>query len=244
MQVGPLGEMTNKQNHPVIAIIQARMGSTRLPGKVMAEVSGKPVIQYVLERLRSVRNIDNIVLATSIMDRDDVLCEFAASQNTSFFRGDEMDVLNRFLEASIAYKAQTIVRICGEDILLDPNIVEKLITLHFESSADYTTNLIGRTFPDGLYAEVLSIDTLRSVADTAVSDDHREHVTKYILDNSHEYHVENIESYGIYRKSWLDMSVDTIEDLERIRSIAKILFPNGEFISSESALEFLSKQNG
>lgn len=235
--------MTNKKTHPVIAIIQAHMGSTRLPGKVMLEVSGKPVIQYVLERLKSVRNIDDIVLATSVKDRDDILCKFATSQNTSFFRGDDMDVLNRFLEASIAYKAQTIVRICGEDILLDPKIIEKLITLHIESSADYTTNIIGRAFPEGLYAEVLSIDTLRSVADSAVSDDHREHVTKYILDNPHEYHIENIKSYGIYKKSWLDMSVDTIEDLERIRSIASVLFPNGEFVSSESALEFLAKQN-
>ena len=116
--------MTNKKTHPVIAIIQAHMGSTRLPGKVMLEVSGKPVIQYVLERLKSVRNIDDIVLATSVKDRDDILCKFATSQNTSFFRGDDMDVLNRFLEASIAYKAQTIVRICGEDILLDPKIIE------------------------------------------------------------------------------------------------------------------------
>ena len=122
MKVGLLGEMTNKHNHPVIAIVQARMGSTRLPGKVMAEVSGKPVIQYVLERLKSVKNIDAIVLATSIKDRDNILCEFATSQSISFFRGDETDVLNRFLETSIAYQAQTIVRICGEDILLDPKI--------------------------------------------------------------------------------------------------------------------------
>ena len=243
MQVGLLGEMTNKHNHPVIAIVQARMGSTRLPGKVMAEVSGKPVIQYVLERLKSVKNIDTIVLATSIKDRDNILCEFATSQSISFFRGDETDVLNRFLETSIAYQAQTIVRICGEDILLDPKIVENLIALHFDSNADYTTNIIGRTFPEGLYAEVLSIDTLRSVAGKAIADDHREHVTKYILDNPNEYHIENIQSYGIYKKSWLDMSVDTIDDLERIRSIAQVLFPNGEFITSESALEFLVKQD-
>jgi spore coat polysaccharide biosynthesis protein SpsF len=243
MQDGLLGEMTNKQNYPVIAIVQARMGSSRLPGKVMAEVSGKPVIQYVLDRLRRVPNIDNIVLATSTKKQDNILYDFAVSQNTSTFRGSETDVLSRFLQASVTYNAQTIVRICGEDILLDPNIVEILIDRHLESNVDYTTNIIGRAFPEGLYAEVISKNALQSLANKAISDDHREHVTKYILDNLEKYRVQSIQPYGIFKKSWLDMSVDTHEDLERVRSIAKALFPKGEFISSEVALEFLDRQN-
>ena len=133
-----------------IAIVQARMGSTRLPGKVLKNLKGKPILDYVIERLRLSKNIDDIVLAIPTKDKDDVLEEYAKEKNLNYFRGSEDDVLGRYYHAAKEYGADVVVRITSDCPLIDAEIVDSVIKKHVEGNFDFTANVLVRTYPRGL----------------------------------------------------------------------------------------------
>ena len=163
----------------VLAIVQARMGSSRLPNKVMKQLGGKPAIEVLFSRLNKSKKIDHIILATSDLQRDDILAEHIASIGFDVFRGSEKNVLNRFFEASKLYDVELIVRITGDCPIIEASMIDEMLNIFKNSSAEYISNIDPPTFPDGLDVEIFTKSSLELVHDLATSEFDREHVTPY-----------------------------------------------------------------
>ena len=163
-----------------VLIAQARMGSTRLPGKVLKLLGNQTVIEHAILRTQTCRNTDDICIATTEHGRDDCLVNIAEEHGCFVFRGSEMDVLSRFAEAARKTKADIIVRITCDCPLIDPKIIDNLINLRQNTDADYASNGLIMDWPDGLGCEVFTTDMLFLAEKHAQSDYDREHVTPYI----------------------------------------------------------------
>lgn len=197
----------------VVAIIQARMGSKRLPGKVMMDITGKPMIQHVIDRARKIKGVTDVVLATTYLPEDDILEDVYGC----VFRGSPDDVLTRYYKAAIAFKADVIVRITGDCPLLNPEVSSKVLSAFGSIRNDYCSNVIQRTYPKGLDTEVMSMSALETVFKEAELPRHREHVTSYILDNISIFNFTSVVSQC--SSNLINLSVDTQEDLDRVRCI-------------------------
>lgn len=138
----------------IVCLIQARMGSTRFPGKILKKIQGKPMIEYIIERVKLSSKITNTVLATTTSPQDDVVVEYATNKKINFFRGSEDDVLDRYYCAAKQFGGEIIIRISGDNPLIDAEIIDKVINLHLESNSDYTANDLKKTFPLGSDVEV------------------------------------------------------------------------------------------
>ena len=167
----------------VLAIVQARMDSTRLPGKVLKEVNGKPLIEILFQRLSRSKEIDEIILATSKNLENDRLAETVEKLGFDVFRGSENDVLDRYYQAAKPYSPKAVVRITGDCPIIDPQLVDKVISLYKESNVDYASNTDPPTYPDGLDTEVFSFAVLEAAHRQAEEPFEREHVTPFILAN-------------------------------------------------------------
>ena len=172
--------MTSKSMGKTVAIIQARMGSTRLPGKVLMDVNGVPAIQHVLTRTARAKHVDEVWLACSNLDGDDPLAEFAEKIGFPVFRGDEKDVLSRYVAAAAESNADTIVRITGDCPMIDPGVIDLVLDRFAAGDVDYVSNIVERSYPDGLDVEAFSRDALDTAGREAQDDILREHVTPYI----------------------------------------------------------------
>lgn len=164
----------------ITAIVQARMTSSRLPGKVMMEVLGRPMIGYLLKRLKYSRRIEKIVVAAPEGSGSDGLCDYLFRQGVSVFRGSEQDVLDRYYQAAVLNGATTIIRITADCPLMDPAIIDEVIVRHGREAADYTSNIHPRTFPDGMDVEVFSMEALSRCWRNAIEAFDREHVTAFM----------------------------------------------------------------
>jgi glutamate-1-semialdehyde 2,1-aminomutase len=210
----------------VVAIVQARMSSSRLPKKVMKTVVGKTVIQLLLERLSLSKRLDEIVVATSTESSDDALVEHLKKISVKYFRGSEADVLSRFMGAAETYSADVIVRITGDCPLVDSNLVDFCIDKFCASSCDYLSNIDPPSFPDGLDVEVFSISALRSAFAEATTIFDREHVTPYLRTNA-RYSRERVLSEVDYSLSrW---TLDEQTDFEVIENVFKHFSPRIDF---------------
>ena len=204
----------------IVAIIQARMGSTRLPGKVLKEIGGRPMIFYVIQRARHISGVDEVVVATSTNEAEGPLVDYVSSlPGVGIFRGPEDDVLKRYYEAAVAYSADVIMRITGDCPLLCPRISQRVLEAYLacEPACDYATNTKPRTYPRGLDTSVMGIDTLERVRNEASSPAHREHVTSYIWSNPDRFEWVNVaDDHDRHHHRW---TVDTADDLRLIRRI-------------------------
>lgn len=201
-----------------VAIIQARMGSSRLPGKVLADVAGKPMLWHVVNRAGRARLVDEVVIATSDLVADKPIADFCQREGLACFRGSENDVLDRFFHASKAHGADVVVRITADCPLLDPGIVDKVISRFREDGQDYVTNVLNYTYPDGLDVEVFSATALERAWREARKASEREHVTPY-LRASGRFRIANVENesgIGTERYRW---TVDEPADLEFVREV-------------------------
>lgn len=207
----------------IIAIVQARLGSVRLPEKVLKPILGKPLIELVLLRLSASQEIHEIIVATSDNPENDKLQELVESLGFRCARGSDLDVLNRFYESAKTFNADIIVRITGDCPLVDPLLVDKCIKGYINSKVDYFSNVDPATFPDGLDVEVFSFDALRDANINAKSKYDREHVTPYIRNNDKflKSSIKNLEDLSSQR--W---TVDEAEDLVVIRNIFSYFSPN------------------
>lgn len=206
-----------------IIIVQARMGSTRLPGKSMREVLGKPLLGYVLDRLNRAELADKVIVATSDLPRDQVIFDYCHERNVPCFRGGESDVLDRYYQAARQFKAETIVRITGDCPLIDPEIVDRVIAKYSEGNYDYASNVFHRHYPRGLDTEVFSYKTLHQAwRDT--SDPHdREHVTTYIWQHPDLFRIGSVvNDRDLSNHHW---AVDTPQDFTLITRIIETLAP-------------------
>ena len=220
----------------IVAIVQARMESKRLPGKVMQEVLGKPLISYLLGRLSRSKQVDKIVLATSINESNDVLCNYVEFLGYSVFRGSETDVLDRYYQSALKYKAKTIVRVTGDCPLIDCGICDRLIDFYEHQKADYAG--LASEFAEGLDCEVFSFESLEKANSNANLRSEREHVTVYIKKHPEFFnnkYIGNIDDDSCYR-----ITVDNEEDFYVVKAIIEH-FKANPAISWLSVRDFLKK---
>ena len=168
------------------------MGSTRFPGKVMMEIAGKPMLHHLLDRLEKCRNLDEIVVATSVKVQDDVICRFCATRNVPCFRGSEEDVLGRMLGSFQDRKADWGVIVYGDNPLIDPEVVNLAIEEYHVAKCDYLTNSVNRTFPYGTEVEVFSFNSLENAWRNAMKKSEREHVTPYFYSNPNKFNIKHL----------------------------------------------------
>lgn len=202
-----------------LVIIQARMGSTRFPGKSMAEIHGRPILSYMMEQLSYCQLADEIVLAIPDGADDDVLANYGKSQNWSIFRGSEDNVLDRYCSAALEFGADEgtgIVRLTGDDILPDPSIVDAVIQLYlsFRGQFDYICTDKARRLPYGAGVEILSFDALQMANKEAVKSHDREHVVPFIKWNPERFPSLELSS-SIDISGLVSLSIDTEADLDR-----------------------------
>lgn len=225
----------------IAAIVQARMGSTRLPNKVMRELAGQPMIAHVLARARAAKRIEQVILATSTEPNDDPLAEFARSQGFSVLRGSQDDVLDRYYQAAKAYNVSVIVRLTGDCPMLDPQIIDQTVGLFLSDEYDYVSNcLLHRTFPDGLDTEVFSFGALERAWREAQLKSEREHVTPYIYKNPRVFRqagLVNPLDYSHYR--W---TVDELRDFALVTRIFDELYADNPLFGMEAVLNLLKAQ--
>ncbi|MBI5221600.1 MAG: glycosyltransferase family protein, partial [Candidatus Magasanikbacteria bacterium] len=167
-----------------VAIIQARMGSTRLPGKSLMNIDGRPIINYVFDRVSNSVLIDEVWLATTTNAEDNVLERWAQDQNIKYFRGSSDDVLDRYYQTALLSGANTVIRITGDCPLVDPRVIDMVLGEYQKGGFDYVCNTQPPTFPDGLDVEVFSFVSLEKTWKEAKLKSEREHVTPYIWKNS------------------------------------------------------------
>jgi spore coat polysaccharide biosynthesis protein SpsF len=201
----------------IVAIIQARMGSTRLPGKVLMDLAGETVLARVVNRLRLCKRIDEILVATTDMPADDAIVAECRKIKAQVARGDQNDVLDRYYRAAQLTKAEIIVRITSDCPLIDPVITGKTIAAFLESRPDYASNALERTYPRGLDTEVFSFDVLARAWSEARKSYEREHVTPYIYERPEIFKILSVK--GDDDLSTHRWTVDTPEDLELVRAI-------------------------
>lgn len=216
-------ERSTNANVKVGAIVQARIGATRLPGKVLEIITGEPMVWHVVNRLRLSKKLHNIILAIPDAKEDDVLEDFAREQNISYFRGSQQDVLSRYYEAAKTFHCEVVARITADCPLIDPEVVDQVIERHLASGADYTSNTIERTFPRGMDTEVFSRQTLERTYREARQPYEREHVTPYIYEHPNMFQLQNVEAQGEARRPEIRLTVDYQEDLELVRRICQSL---------------------
>jgi len=218
-------------------IIQARLGSTRLLGKVLLEVLGKPILEYIVQRIKNAKSVSDIAIATSMKGEDLRIVNLAESLGVKVFRGSEKDVLDRFYQAAKIYKMQHIIRICADCPLMDPGIINKTVSLYFESHADYCSNILDRTFPDGLDVEVFTFGALEHAWNNADLLSEREHVTPYIRKRGDIFKLVNLKNeINLSSKRW---TLDKSEDFELIKSILESLYIKNPGFNMEDVLRFL-----
>ena len=199
-------------------IIQARMGSSRLPGKVMMNIDEKnTLLHYVVQQLKFSKLAKNIIIATTTSEKDDSIVDFATKMNLKHFRGEVDNVLDRYYQCAKNFSISTIVRISADDPLIDPTIVDRVVEKFYSSSYDYVSNTNPRTFPQGNEIEVFSFETLEFAWKNAKKISEKEHVTPYIYNNKEKFRMANVEhSKNLSSLRW---TVDTQSDLDFVRLI-------------------------
>ncbi len=209
-----------------VLIVQARMGSTRLPGKVMREICGTPMIGLLLDRLAGAESVDQLLVATSGEPENTSLVDYVRSRNIDVFVGSELDVLERYFLAASEYGADIVVRVTGDCPLVDPHIVDSVVALLKKSGSDYVGNVEPPSYPHGLDVEACTISALRRSHEEATDASLREHVTLYMRrsDSFTKANVELDEDLTAYR--W---TVDEAVDLEVVRQIFEYFAPRRDF---------------
>lgn len=235
--------MRRNRSNLICAIVQARIGSTRLPGKIFKELEGKPILWHVVNRLSHSRKIKNIIVATTVLPEDDLTEEFCEENKIDCFRGSSEDVLARYYQAAIDYEVDTIVRVTSDCPIIDPIIIDKMVDkyLHLKKNkpVDYLSNTIKRTFPRGLDAEIFSFDALAEAFRYANEKYEREHVTPYIYQHPDIFNIVNYENNSDY--SFHRWTVDTAEDYELIKQIYRNLYKPNELFYFKEVLELFER---
>ena len=199
------------------AIVQARMSSQRFPGKVLHRIAGKPMLQYLLERLNRSDCLDAIVVATSTNKSDAPIADFCQERGVACYQGSLLNVASRFNEILDLYGFDGFVRISGDSPLLDQRLIERALEIFLQNDFDLVTNVLKRTYPKGQSIELLRRETFQAAYKQMAEDLEFEHVTKYFYKNQNHFKIFNFESGYHYGK--IQFSVDTPQDMERVATI-------------------------
>lgn len=231
--------MANNNKLRTILIVQARMGSTRLPGKILKEILEKPLLSYQLERLRKVKKADVVVIATTTNPSDHAVVDFCHLEQIPLFRGSEDDVLDRYFQAAKSFGADVVVRVTGDCPLIDPKVIDQVIDFYIKNypNYQYVTNTLERTFPRGLDVEVISFEALEKAAKEANLPREREHVTPYIYSHPDLFSLGSVTH--ISNESNHRWTVDTEEDFQLITKILTALYPTKPDFTMDDVLDLL-----
>lgn len=212
----------------VVLIMQVRMGSTRLPGKSMMPLAGEPLIKRIIERVLRAKLIDEIVLATTTKEEDNQLCEIANEMGISFFRGSENDLIDRYYNAALKYKADFVVRLPADNPVVEPAEIDRIIEHHLYSDDDFsanTHNILNNEYPDGLGAEVFSFEKLKEIWEITTDPRNREHPHTYFYEHPEKYKIGTVKCPETFRRPDLILDVNTQEEYDFISEIYSALYP-------------------
>lgn len=221
-------------NKRVGIVLQARMGSKRLPGKVMKKICGKPIIGHVLDRLKLVKNSDIIVTATTNEVIDDIIEEYSYKQGVVCFRGEDDDVLSRYYNSAQYFNLHHIVRATADNPLVDYEEIERLIDLHLKSCSDYT-HAFGQ-LPVGIGVECFTIDALKRSWIEGLKLNHREHINEYIQERPEIFFINELDIPLEKKASSLRLTVDTLKDFRRVDAIYRKANKPGVYITTQEAI--------
>lgn len=206
----------------IAAVLQARMSSTRLPGKVLRPILGRPMLWHQLERIRQARRLDEVVLATSTDPSDDPLAALAQQLGVRCFRGALADVLDRFYCAAASVDAEHVVRLTADCPLTDPVLLDQVVAAHCAAGSDYCSNVHPRTYPDGLDVEVMRTSALRQAWQEAQLPSEREHVTPFLYHHPERFCLHSVrQERDLSRLRWV---VDHAVDLEVVTEVYRRLW--------------------
>jgi spore coat polysaccharide biosynthesis protein SpsF len=223
----------------IVAVVQARMGSTRLPGKVLIDMGGHTVLARVVARLRRSRLIDQVVVATTTCSADDRVVRGCESLRVPCFRGSEDDVLGRYYDVAQEYGAEAVVRVTADCPIIDPEIVDRTIEFFHRRNVDYAANDVPRTFPRGLDTEVFTMSSLKLAWEQAREPHQREHVTPYFYEHPEIFRIASLVGDGDgTRYRW---TLDTEADLELLRAIYRN-FSNRDLFGYAEILALLQRE--
>lgn len=209
----------------VIGIVQARMGSTRLPGKVLRPLAGQPMLARVLERARQASTLHGIVVATTGSPADDAVAALAEAQGAGVFRGDEADVLGRYAGAAASCRADVIVRVTADCPLLDPGVLDEAVAAYLAQPdrLDYVSNTVERTYPRGLDVEVFPRRILERLDQASRLPEEREHVTLHLLRHRRRFRIAQVRAAADYSAQY--WAVDTEADVRLMEQVYAALDP-------------------
>lgn len=227
------------QNRFTLAILQARMSSSRFPGKVMMPINGEPMIFRQIERIKKASTVDKVIVATSTDSSDDELSDYLRCIGVEVFRGSLNDVLSRFLEIQAHEDVTAIVRLTGDCPLVMPQIIDSMVTRYYDSNVEYLSNTLQLTFPDGLDVEIIEPSALARLATFKLSDAEREHVTLGIYSRPMHFSLANFRSeIDLSHKRW---TVDYVEDLDFVRRVYDYFRGNESSFTLEDMMSFMAK---
>lgn len=216
----PSGCSTSGMTAAIRLVIQARLSSTRFPGKVLAPVNGRAIIAHVVARIATTFPISNVIVATSALESDDPLAAYGEKLGVAVFRGPLDDVFTRFQLCLRAYPCDWAFRVSADSPLFDPGLIPLLSAFADRADIDLVTNVFPRTFPRGHSLEMIRSSTLLGIDASGLTPYQREHVTPVFYDNPNTYRIVNLES-GDPLKARINLCVDTVEDLQRVEELAR-----------------------
>ena len=223
----------------IIATIEARMTSNRLPGKVLLPALGMPMLTHLITRLKSVESIDDIVIATTVNDADQPIVNFAKENGIHCFRGSEEDVMSRVIAAAESLDADVVVEITGDCPIIDPDIVEQTIQIYIHNNVDYVSNGHIRSYPDGMDTQVFSLETLNKSASMTNEKLDHEHVTLHIRNNPEIFsHLYLIAPPSLYWPE-LGLTLDEEADYRILKEIIETIGVDNSLFSCAEAINFL-----
>ena len=221
----------------ILAVLQARMSSTRLPGKVLADIAGRPMLDREIERILRAQRVDKLIVATSEDSSDDPIVRLCLELGVPAYRGSPGDVLDRYYRAVKPLDPAHVVRVTGDCPLIDPVVIDKAVEVHLLENNDYTSNTLYPTYPDGLDVEVVRFSALETAWREARLSSEREHVTPF-LKNSDQFQIGHV--CALTDHSNLRWTVDEPEDLELIRIIFSVLYADKPNFTSEDIYDLLN----
>lgn len=225
----------------ILAIVQARMGSSRLPGKALKDIQGRSMLSRVVRRAQRSSLIDRLIVATTDKEADDAIASECETLGVSVFRGSEDDVLDRYYQAAKAFSAEAVVRITSDCPLIDPDVIDRVVRVFLDNRPDYASNTIENTYPRGLDVEVFTFSALEKAWSNASRDFERVHVTPYIY--LHPELFRKISVTGEKNLSFYRWTVDTAEDLALVRAIYEKMGGNDNF-TWRNALDLFEREPG
>ncbi len=219
------------------------MGSTRLPGKVLLEAGGQPLLEHLVQRLKLVPSIDEVIIATTTNQKDEQIVDFAEKRSIKFYRGSEENVMSRVLEAAKTSNADVVVEITGDCPLIDPDIVEQTIRLFIQNKVDYASNAFYRCYPGGMDTEVISRRALEKSFSMTNDPYHLEHVSTHIVDNPDLFsHVYLIAPPSLTYPEF-EFIVDEEDDYKLVKEVIEILGSKNKFFSCIDMINLLKNNH-